>query len=138
MRAIIVQPDSGTGPSWTGAYVTWEGDPTQAGRRIHRQVSHEFDSDPRAACHYYVTQHPSGWYRIGDTTDDNLCYCHGWQPTVERALGLTPTPTDRLLEWMYVLRPYGMEIRSWRSGPLRTIPWGHTDAWHDDEQAVAA
>lgn len=119
-RAIIARRDPRS-DGWDGIYLNNEGEPEHATQRIYAQVKTAFAANVEKAYDHFVSRHPGGWYRLGNTVTDNVCYCH---PADRVSLGAFVASTSTSsLDWIYVLCPEGLEIRRWHRGTLALIPW---------------
>lgn len=136
-RFVIAAPDSVDPMKWLGIYGHSDGYPTGSGKELYAQVVTHFKGDLTAATAYYINAHPAGWRYLGEGVGGNECYCHD----MGEGTANTAFETERGaggMDWTYVLRPGGLEIRKW--GQLvTTVPWDQerTD-WAEIERGAPA
>jgi hypothetical protein len=119
---LIARPDPADPERWAGVTGHANGMPTDVGRHLFAHVVTHFSSDPEAAAVHFIDQHVGGWRFLTEVFGRNECYCHDFgepdadaRATHEHAGGI---------DWTYVMRPGGLEIRRWDYGVVATVPWG--------------
>ncbi|WP_407563358.1 hypothetical protein [Streptomyces sp. 184] len=124
--SIIARPRGANG--FEGRYVHNDGHPAIRVPLLHALHAGPFTGDVDAMTRFLIDEHPAGWSQLGpgpaaDTGwinpmppigDRNFrCYCHG--DRAETPLTLTDETEDvvHLHDWVFVLRPAGVDI--WQS-----------------------
>lgn len=119
-RFVIARHNPETPDRWAGVYGHSDGYPTEAGRVLFTDVMARFGGSVEAAAKHYIDAHPCGWSHLAEDGRSE-CYCHdrgepdALAPETERG-------TDAI-DWTYVLRPEGLDVRRW-GRHVATVPWG--------------
>jgi hypothetical protein len=120
-RAVIARPHPDDPARWTGTYLHGDGYPTGGGKFLFRQVVVEFGGDPEKAAQFFIDQHPAGWSSLGEIADQNECYCHDrGEPD---AIAVETETGAGGMDFTYVLRPEGLEVRRWDYGMVALVAW---------------
>lgn len=135
--SVIARP---TETGFAGRYVHNSGHPTSRVPLLRTLYTGAFAGDLDAMTKFLVDDHPAGWSQFGaDPTvntgwdnsrssvhyDEFICYCHGDRN--EAGFLRTEDNTDTAqADWVYVLRPEGIEVIDLDDG--KTIPF----SWQAD------
>lgn len=136
--SVIARP---TDTGFAGRYVHNEGHPVARISLLRALYAGPFAGDLDAMTKFLIDDHPAGWSQLGlnptvDTGWDNgrssvyhhdfVCYCHGDRN--DEAYLRTDDNTDiAQADWVYVLRPDGIEVIDLDDGDAATVPWQATE-----------
>ncbi|GAA1082687.1 hypothetical protein [Kitasatospora arboriphila] len=147
IRSIIARPAPG---GFAGRYVHSGGHPDRRVPVLLTTVQRLYGGDPGAAARHYLDDHPAGWSRLGPAVPapggrpapyedpyapPEQCYCHGrWSGPAQLITHDTADPLWH--EWIYLLRPDGLEVirTDWRKS-TRTEWASHLLPWNTDPAA---
>lgn len=137
--SIIARPSAS---GFQGRYVHNDGHPSMRLPLLRGLYAGPFAGDVEAMCRFLIDAHPAGWSQLGpdpvvDTGwvngrssagyRDFICYCHGDRREPAH-LNTEANTEPELADWIYVLRPGGIEIvqaagdcETWL--PAWTEPW---------------
>ncbi|MEV6400924.1 hypothetical protein AB0M39_40135 [Streptomyces sp. NPDC051907] len=121
-RFVIARPDEADPAKWTGVYGDADGMPTGAGKHLYAHVVTRFSGDPRLAAEFFIDEHSAGWSFLAESFGRSECYCHD-HGEPEAPARETETGAGGM-DWTYVLRPEGLEVRRWDYGVAALVPWG--------------
>jgi len=120
-HAVIARPHPHTTERWNGVYVHKDGHPTRVGKFLFAQIVTRFNADVEAAAEHYIDHHPCGWSVVEEAFGANECYCHDHgEKDVTAHEDETGAPD---MDWTYVLRPAGLEIRRRDRGVVAVVRW---------------
>lgn len=121
-RFAIARPDPGDPARWTGIHGNGDGHPGYTGKHLFAHVVTRFKGDLEAAAEFFIDQHPAGWAGLPEAFGQVECYCHDRG----EGTGHRWTETEKgsgSMDWTYVLRPEGLEVRRWNRGVAALVPW---------------
>lgn len=118
----IARPVPGEPERWNGIYGNANGMPTDAGKYLYAHVVNRFGGDLEAAARFFIDKHPGGWPCMTEAFGQLECYCHDRGEGDDAVWAQTEQHAESM-DWTYVLRPEGLEVRRWAYGVVATVPW---------------